>query len=207
MPGASSRPQAGAFTRVDGSFGSFGQGGGGVDLRAGDVFVVAGRGWLSGAIRFFTRKAGEAPTRASHVGLVVEDGTDPFVIEALGRGVTLRRFSEGPGRGRHAVYRAGWTPGQIALVVARATEDVGKPYGYVGIVTSALDWFLNGAYVFRRLTDKGRTGQFCSWSLWDWCEPPFRDAGLRPFDAPRGCSPDDVDDYVRRRWACVREMS
>ncbi len=57
------------------------------ELLPADVFLTRGSSWLSRAIRFFTRGAGEARTKVNHVGLVVEGGPieDAVVVEALSK--------------------------------------------------------------------------------------------------------------------------
>jgi hypothetical protein len=174
-------------------------------LKAGDVYVVAGKGWMSNAIRFLTRRVGESKSRASHVGMIVKGSPDPMVMEALPKGITRREFSRiGP---RHAVYRPPWNDRQLAITLARAAEDEGKAYGWAKVVSSGLDWFLNDAYLFRRLTDRGGSGLDCSFAVWDWTEAAFRMDGQQPFGVNRNCSPDDIDDYVRKHWECVKEMA
>jgi len=59
----------------------------GVILEPGDVFLTRGQAFISRAIRFFTRDAGEKRTKVNHVGVVVEAGeiTTAIVVEALSR--------------------------------------------------------------------------------------------------------------------------
>jgi len=58
-------------------------------LESGDIFLTRGCGFISKAIRFFTRSIGEKRTKVNHVGLVVQRGEvkTVIVVEALCKGV------------------------------------------------------------------------------------------------------------------------
>src|SRR5262245_11750447 len=64
-------------------------------LEPGDIFLPRATGFLSKAIRFFTRHIGESRTKVNHVGLVVQGGTldEAVVVEAL-RTVQRHRLME-----------------------------------------------------------------------------------------------------------------
>src|SRR5262245_27178338 len=135
-------------------------------LLPGDIFFTRGSGFVSRAIRFFTRRIGESRTKVNHVGVVVEPGTlqQAVVVEAL-RKVERHRLGDqyGGQDDEVAVYRpTRLTRAQIQSVVAAANGYVGRKYGYGKIVLHALDWALQGAYVFRRI---GRMDDYpiCSW--------------------------------------------
>jgi cell wall-associated NlpC family hydrolase len=166
-----------------------------VKLEAGDVFLVAGTNTFAKLVRFFTRSKGEAPTQATHVGMVIQAGSEltAIVMEAQPRGVVRRQMYP-----VHAVYRSSWTATQIQEVIARALEDEGKPYGWGKIAASALDWCLGGLYLFRRLTDTAKAPD-CSFAVWDWSQG----AEVKPFGCNRNCAPDDIADYVEQHWQKV----
>jgi len=136
-------------------------------LKPGDVFFTRGTSCLSHVIRVCTRSFGERQSKVNHVGVVVEqDGVQTaVVVEALSK-VRKHRLWEryGPPKKDHvAVYRANnLNAEQIEIIIAEANEQVGRPYGYVKIIAHLLDWLLNGAYVFRRLTSDPRY-PICSW--------------------------------------------
>lgn len=44
------------------------------ELLPGDVFMTRGQGFVSRAIRIFTRTIGEKRTRVNHVGIIVSAG-------------------------------------------------------------------------------------------------------------------------------------
>jgi hypothetical protein len=164
-------------------------------LEPGDIFLTRGRGLVSRAIRFFTRRIGESRTKVNHVGLVVEGGplARAVVVEAL-REVERHRLAEAYGGAKDevAIFRPlGLSPAEIARVVAAAESYVGRRYGYGKIVLHALDWALQGAYVFRRL---GRMDDYpiCSWLV----AHAYAEAGVHFGVAPGAATPDDVWDHV-----------
>jgi cell wall-associated NlpC family hydrolase len=164
-------------------------------LRPGDLFLTRGVGFLSSAIRFFTRRIGESRTRVNHVGVVVGGGDlqSAVVVEAL-RTVQRHRLIDeyGGTRDRVAVFRpTRLSQAELERVVKAANDYVGHSYGYGKIVLHALDWVLQGAYVFRRL---GRMDDYpiCSWLV----AHAFGKAGVH-FGVDAGAaSPDDIWDYV-----------
>ncbi len=165
-------------------------------LRPGDIFLTRGTGFVSRAIRFFTRRFGESRTQVNHVGIVVEGGAfdQAVVVEAL-REVMRHRLVEryGGARDEVAVYRPiNLSPAAIAGIVARAESYVGREYGYGKVVLHALDWALQGAYVFRRL---GRMDDYpiCSWLV----AHAYGSAGLTFGVEPGAATPDDIWDFVR----------
>lgn len=166
------------------------------DLLPGDVFMTRGSGFVSGAIRFFTRTIGEKRTRVNHVGVVVSGGglTSAAVVEAL---IKVREIKLGDGYGppktdKVAIYRPiNLTRTEIDTIVAEAREQVGKSYGFLKIVGHFLDWLLLGAYIFRRLT---RNGDYpiCSWLV----AHAFAKAGKSFGVDPGAATPDDIWDFI-----------
>jgi hypothetical protein len=177
-------------------------------LQPGDILFTRGHSFVSRAIRFFTRHAGESRTKVNHVGLVVEGGTlqTAVVVEAL-REVQRHRIVEQYGGEEHEVslYRSvRLTPGDMKRVVAKAESYVGRRYGYGKIALHALDWALQGAYVFRRL---GRMDDYpiCSWLV----AQAYGEVGLHFGCAAGAASPDDIWDYVTTypaEFARVQEL-
>lgn len=167
-----------------------------------DVFIVHGRGWLGNSIRVLTRRPGEPPTRASHVGLMVRAGSagQAYAVEALSH-VRHAPFSKHLGE-VVAVYRPlNLLDADKTAICARAFSYVGKGYGYLKIAAHAADWLLGGAYVFRRLAIMDNY-PICSWLV----AHSYKAAG-KHFGVPDGAaSPDDIDDFVRRnpdKYECV----
>jgi len=165
------------------------------ELQPGDIFLTRGHGFLGAAIRFFTRSLGESRTRVNHTGLVVVGGPAPDAIgvEALR---TVQRHRLGDEYGGHpddvSVFRPiALSRSQLKRVVARAESYVGRTYGYGKIVLHALDWALQGAYVFRRL---GQMDDYpiCSWLV----AQAYGAVGVHFGVDPGAASPDDIWDYV-----------
>jgi hypothetical protein len=167
-----------------------------VTLEPGDIFLTRGKGWLSKAIRFFSRTIGESRTKVNHVGVVVTQGDleHCVVVEALSR-VRKHRLWVQYGPSKHtqvAVYRpTNLTVEQIETIVAEANEQVNKRYGYFKVVGHLLDWCLGGAYVFRRIFRNGKY-PICSWLV----AHAYAKVS-KTFDvAPGAASPDDIWDFV-----------
>jgi hypothetical protein len=164
-------------------------------LLPGDVVLTRSGGFVGWAIRLFTRRIGESRTKASHTGVIVESGTlqAAIIVEALS---TVKRHPlwDRYARGNHevAVFRPlNLADAEIAKVVAKAETYVGRSYGYVKIFAHWLDWLLQGAYVFRRLTNQDRY-PICSWVV----AHAFAAAG-KDFGVAAGCAtPDDIWDFV-----------
>jgi hypothetical protein len=170
-----------------------------VQLKAGDVFLTRGTGWVSRLVRVFTQTIGEKRTRVNHVGLIVEDGDlrTAVGVEAI-RFVTERTLWSGygpPCTDSVAVYRAtNLTPAEVEVIAARAKSMVGRKYGFVAVAAHLLDWFLLGMYWFRRLVPNGRY-PICSWVVAD----AFAKVG-KNFGVPPGAAqPDDIWDFVNSR--------
>ena len=165
-------------------------------LAAGDLFFTRDAGFVSALIRFFTRSIGEARTKVSHVGLVVEGGPieDAVVVEALSR-VRRHRLWARYGRRRRtavAVYRTkNLSAEQIRKIVEKAETYVGREYGWPTIVAQFLDWLLQGTYFFRWIID-GDEYPICSWVV----AHAYKEAGLHFNVQARAASPDDIWDFA-----------
>ena len=166
-----------------------------LQLQPGDVLVTRGKGLLSRAIRFFTRRIGESRTKVNHVGVIVEGGhlNEVWVVEALWK-VVRRRLVDGygaEGSSDVGVFRpTNLTEAEIRTVVEAANGYVGRRYGVLKLVTHLADWVLQGAYVFRRLTKDDRY-PICSWLVACSFEKAGKDFGV----APGAASPDDIWDF------------
>jgi len=178
-------------------------------LLPGDIFLTRGHGFVSRAIRFFTRHLGESRTKVNHVGLVVLTGSlrDAVVVEALHKVQRHRLWDEyGDTDDEVAVYRPiGLLRTELQKVVVVANGMVGRDYGYGKIVLHALDWALQGAYVFRRL---GQMEDYpiCSWLVAN----AFGTVGVHFGVQPGAASPDDIWDHVTsspREFQCVRRLA
>ena len=85
------------------------------------------------------------------------------------------------------------TDEEIRTIVNAANGYVGRRYGVLKLVTHLGDWFLQGAYVFRRLTSDDRY-PICSWLV--ACS--FAKAGKNFGVEPGAASPDDIWDFCTR---------
>jgi len=180
-------------------------------LEPADIFFTRGKGFISKAIRFFTRSFGEKRTMVNHVGLVVEGGpiAEAVVVEALTKVKRHRLFYQyrgGSGKTEVAVYRpTNLSADEIALIVDKAASYEGRKYGFLKIATHLADWVLLGAYVFRRLTQDDNY-PICSWLV----AHAYGAAG-KHFGVDAGAaSPDDIWDFVRKnpdKYVEVRALS
>ena len=160
---------------------------------------------MSGAIRFFTRRIGEAPTRVNHAGMILHGGglRAAWIVEAL-RTVVCRSLLKAYANRKNdvAVYRCRGLDGRQRQALAEAARVyIGRRYGYVKIVAHALDWVLQGAYVFRRFTGMDRY-PICSWLV----AQAYSKQGLNFGVAPGAASPDDLWDFVTKRtdlYECI----
>jgi len=166
-----------------------------IELKPADVLVTRGTGSLAKAIRFFTRGLGEKRTMVNHVGVIVEGGAldEAWVTEALWK-VVKRRLVEGygaEGSSEVGIFRpTNLTEREIQTIVEAANSYVGRKYGVLKLVTHLADWVLQGAYVFRRLTNDDRY-PICSWLV--ACS--FAKAGKNFGVAPGAAQPDDIWDF------------
>jgi len=141
---------------------------------------------------------GESRTKVNHVGIVVEGGAieEAVVVEALSRVKRHRLVTRYGSNGKDevAIYRPLNIPGEdIAAIVRKAETYVGCKYDYSEVLLHLADWFLLGAYVFRRL---GRMNPYpiCSWVVAD----AYSNVG-KDFGVPAGAaSPDDIWDFVNK---------
>ena len=167
-----------------------------VQVKPADIFLTRGHSFISKAIRFFSTTIGEKRTKVNHVGVIISEGTleECIVIEALSR-VKKHRLCEQygpPKKDEIAIFRpTNLTEEEINIIIKEANKQVGRSYGYWKIVTHFLDWFLLGAYVFRRLTQNGNY-PICSWLV----AHAFSKAN-KHFDVnPGAAEPDDIWDFV-----------
>ena len=173
-----------------------------------DVFFTKGDSFVSRAIRFFSRSFGERRTQVNHVGIIVESGSvhSAIAVEALSkvRRHPLGRYGKKP-KTDVAVFRPiNLTDEEKAKVVAKADSYVGRTYGWPKIVTHLLDWGLNGAYVFRRLTNKDDY-PICSWVV----AYAYLAAGKDFEVKPGAANPDDIWDFVHGnpdKYVQVRDL-
>jgi hypothetical protein len=176
-----------------------------VVLAPGDVVLTRSGGIVGWAIRLFTRSIGESRTKASHTGIIVEGGPldGAVIVEAL---ATVKRH---PLWGRYAganhavaVFRpVNLADADLAKVVAKAETYVGRRYGYLKLLAHWADWVLQGAYVFRRLTNQDRY-PICSWVV----AYAFAEAGRHFGVEPGAATPDDIWDFVTANPHVYREV-
>ena len=170
-----------------------------IRLEPADVFLTRGHGFISCAIRFFTRGIGEKRTKVNHVGIVVEAGTPEtaVVIEALSRVNRHRLWNRygPPSKDFVAIHRAtNLSPEEKAVIVAAAEKYRGQEYGKLMIVAHLLDWMLLGAYFFRRLVP-GDKYPICSWVVAESFGKAGKHFGVEAGEA----SPDDIHDFITEK--------
>ena len=89
-------------------------------------------------------------------------------------------------------------------IVEAAENYVGRDYGWFQLIGHGLDWVLQGAYVFRRLTGSDRY-PICSWLV----AHSFAKVGKYFGVPPAAASPDDICDFAERntdRYERVRDF-
>lgn len=166
-------------------------------LEPGDLVLTRGKGWVSKAIRFLTRGIGEPRTKVNHAGLITAPGllTSAVIVEAI-RKVERNRLwiRYGPPDGDDvAIFRHRFiTMEARARVAARMESFVGRKYDHLSIVGHTLDYFLLGAYFFRRILRRPRYAQ-CIWATAEACD----DVGVRFGGPPAEMSPDHAWDWVK----------
>lgn len=163
-------------------------------LEPGDIFLTRGTGFISSAIRFFSRTGGESRTEVNHAGLVCSYGTNQsaYIVEA--NRVVQKNIM---GRYRNnkntdiAIFRPVDRDEYILETIALKAESyVGRKYGYLKIVAHFLDWCLGGRYLFRRFARMDRY-PICSWVVSYSYDAVNKTFGVPPWAA----SPDDIWDY------------
>jgi len=174
-------------------------------LQACDVVLTRSETFVGKSIRFFTRRIGEGQTRVNHAGIM---GTPRLIIEAL-QTVVRRSLTDAygpPSKQQIAVYRPlNLTPEEQVKVMLKANSYVGMRYGYVKIVAQALDWALQGAYVFRRMAGMDKY-PICSWVVAHAYSAAGKDFGV----AAGAATPDDIHDFVIKhpdKYECVWPLS
>ncbi len=177
-------------------------------LQPGDIFLTRGKGFISKAIRFFSRGIGEPRTKVNHVGIVVGGGpiATAVVVEALSKVFEHPLMQQYGGTSHEvAIYRPqNIPPEDLAKIGAKAKSYVGREYGYAQIAMHFLDWMLLGAYVFRRLGSDRYP--ICSWVVAHAYAAAKYHFGVEPGAA----TPDDIWDYVTthpNNYTCIRELS
>lgn len=164
-------------------------------LKPGDFFCSHTPKWFGSLIRIGSRSLGEERTEVNHTGVVAITGTldSAVIVEALSKvkAHTVEESYRGS-KTKVAFFRFnGLTDDQKEAWSRKAFDYVGRRYGVLKIVTHALDYFLNGAYVFRRLTHSDRY-PICSWVTAYVAEAIGKNFGKDP----GAVQPDDIWDYA-----------
>jgi len=152
---------------------------------------------VSRAIRLFTRVVGESRTKVNHVGVIVTEGDlrTAIAVEALTkvkRHKLWKRYGP-PSSSEVAIYRAtNLSEDEIETITKAAESYVGRRYGYLKLLAHLADWFLQGAYVFRRLARMDKY-PICSWLV----AHSFAKAGKHFGVPPGAASPDDIWDFIQ----------
>ncbi len=173
-----------------------------------DVFLTRGTSMVSRAIRFFTRSIGEDRTMVNHVGIIVAPGSvhSAVAVEALVkvRMHSLRRYAAKRNTDVAVFRPINLTDDEKDTIVAKAKSYEGRRYGWTKIVTHAMDWCLQGAYVFRKLTQEDNY-PICSWLVAHAFKAADKHFGVDPGEA----NPDDIWDFViknKDKYVKVREL-
>lgn len=163
--------------------------------QAGDIICFSGPSLLSRAIRWLQRSAGEPPSKASHVGIMVADG---LLCEALSRVVVHPLVPRIQATVASGGLVSAWRPlgldaHALSMVVAKALEYEGRRYGWWKLFPHALDNKLfRGKYVVRRLLRLPRY-PICSWlAAYSFEEVRLNFFGVPPWAA----QPDDILDFI-----------
>lgn len=174
-------------------------------LKQGDIVGVQGKSPFSKGILFATRSIGEKPSRISHVGMVTYGGTwkEAKITESLQK-VVERPISDYEGV-KIIIYRTDLHPDDVRILMEEATKFRGKVYPWLDIACHLGDFFLNGAYFFRRLAGIDNYG-VCSW-LVAWC---YKKIHITFGKEVAAIQPDDIDDWCLRYksgWTVVMELT
>ena len=168
-----------------------------VELRAGDVVLFRGTGWLASGIRFFSRHRGEAPTHATHTGIMADDYGN--ICEALWK-VKIQPLTDDRS---FEVFRPPKQP-KKSLVLSMCLKYHKRAYGYTKILFAAPDGLLGkvfgrDVFLFRRLGFWDKVPH-CSFLVDTFLLRFGIDIGVDP----RRCTPDDIHDHcLREGWECV----
>ena len=118
-------------------------------MKPGDIMLTHSSGLVGWAIRTGERiRDPRKAARWNHAGVIID--TYGATVEALGSGV---KFSSVQMHPKHVIIDTGMSDADRAQVVAWARYAVGKPYGYLTILSIALDLLTPSAFHFR----SGRT--------------------------------------------------
>lgn len=170
-----------------------------------DLFVVRGRGFVGRQIRRASRRDGEAPTYASHAGVVIEDGR--WILEAQPQGV-VATYAGWKGEDRRAVvFRPNCDHPHLPPIHKQicvehyALEYFGQRYGYFKLAVHLFDAFDPfGLNLMERIGWRDRY-PICSWiAAYAYDRAGIDLRGLNPSLA----QPDDlVDLAVDAGWELV----
>jgi hypothetical protein len=162
-------------------------------LREADIVLTRSNTWLGRSIRFMSTHLGDSKSQVNHCGIMV---TPTLIVEALNT-VKRRPLIDAygvPSKQLLAVYRPRNLTGEESVrVVMKANSYVGRTYGYLKIVAHALDWVLQGAYVFRRMAGVDKY-PICSWVV----AHAYGVVGKYFGVAPGAATPADIWDFVTR---------
>jgi hypothetical protein len=178
-----------------------------IGLHPADLIFEHSDGFISTAIRWFTRRRGESRTYANHVaGMVNYDD----VVEALTR-VRLTPFKEWRKTANdYEIWRCeGLEPHIKDAICEHVQRDVNEVYGVSKILSQALDGFLSKLWfkevtLFRNISKaRGRGAMNICSTLWAWAY--YDEAGIQFNCHPATANPDGMHDFVKSNpeWACV----
>ena len=155
-----------------------------------------------------TQDRGEAPTVASHVGILTKGSDhlgDAVIIEALMQVMRHRvRSKYKPGKAKLAVFRPiTLNDEELDSVLETANSYLGRKYGVVKIVLHLGDWCLGGRYFFRKLAVLD-SHPICSYLVAKCFSAIGKDFGI----PDKAASPDDIWDFciMSRHYQMVRNL-
>lgn len=174
-----------------------------------DIFCTKGTSWVARMIRWATREPGEPATKVNHVGAIMSTGALQRVecIEAIGRGVTVRRFWTGYAykKDEVVIYRpVNIPPEEMQAIAEGLLAHEGQAYGYWKLVP----------HLLRKLTRwKGwlrlfRLDQYtiCSYLI----AVEFSKKGYKFGVRAKAATPDDILDFCEQnpdKYELVRPLT
>lgn len=180
----------------------------------GDIVLVSGTAWISRKIKKLSRRKGEAPTRISHVGYIVQGGSlkETMIAEAITGGFKVRfLFDSYKGTGSKITLVRDLTMTESSAILERKEfnqlNDASRGYGWGKIGLQAGDaWATKllrrrkkDIYFFRRM------GRMKKWPICSYVVACIKGAAGKSFGVEVGqAQPDDIDDFIETHPAIYR---
>lgn len=163
-------------------------------LETGDIFFTRGHNYISNFIRIGETLSDKEKAVINHTGVIVTGGelSEAIGVEALVHVMKHPIYDQYHNtKNEIAIFRPiGLTLQDKDIIIDKANDYVGRDYGYLKIVTHAMDACIGGHYFFRRLTHEDKY-PICSWVTGFTMAKVGRYFGVDPAAA----NPDDIWDY------------